>query len=132
MSLSSDDGRLERAGLARRRRRLRRRHGREEVAREEVVLLAVEVAAVLARALADARGELGVGDLAVVREVVERAERLCLFRGRGDAAAREGRGELGGREEARAVLVDREERLCLLYTSPSPRDGLLSRMPSSA
>ena len=25
-----------------------------------------------------------------------------------------------------------EARLCLLYTSPSPRDGLLSRMPSSA
>ena len=25
-----------------------------------------------------------------------------------------------------------EIRLCLLYTSPSPRDGLLSRMPSSA
>ena len=24
------------------------------------------------------------------------------------------------------------EQLCLLYTSPSPRDGLLSRMPSSA
>ena len=23
-------------------------------------------------------------------------------------------------------------RSCLLYTSPSPRDGLLSRMPSSA
>ena len=23
-------------------------------------------------------------------------------------------------------------RFCLLYTSPSPRDGLLSRMPSSA
>ena len=23
-------------------------------------------------------------------------------------------------------------RICLLYTSPSPRDGLLSRMPSSA
>src|SRR5665647_667133 len=23
------------------------------------------------------------------------------------------------------------ERVCLLYTSPSPRDGLLSRMPSS-
>ena len=28
--------------------------------------------------------------------------------------------------ESRGVL------LCLLYTSPSPRDGLLSRMPSSA
>ena len=26
----------------------------------------------------------------------------------------------------------RRPRLCLLYTSPSPRDGLLSRMPSSA
>ena len=26
----------------------------------------------------------------------------------------------------------REDDLCLLYTSPSPRDGLLSRMPSSA
>ena len=25
-----------------------------------------------------------------------------------------------------------KEYLCLLYTSPSPRDGLLSRMPSSA
>ena len=25
-----------------------------------------------------------------------------------------------------------EETNCLLYTSPSPRDGLLSRMPSSA
>ena len=25
-----------------------------------------------------------------------------------------------------------ERRTCLLYTSPSPRDGLLSRMPSSA
>ena len=28
-------------------------------------------------------------------------------------------------------LVDQVE-ICLLYTSPSPRDGLLSRMPSSA
>ena len=25
-----------------------------------------------------------------------------------------------------------EGKICLLYTSPSPRDGLLSRMPSSA
>ena len=27
---------------------------------------------------------------------------------------------------------DGEAGACLLYTSPSPRDGLLSRMPSSA
>ena len=26
----------------------------------------------------------------------------------------------------------RDNNVCLLYTSPSPRDGLLSRMPSSA
>ena len=25
-----------------------------------------------------------------------------------------------------------QTEICLLYTSPSPRDGLLSRMPSSA
>ena len=25
-----------------------------------------------------------------------------------------------------------KSQICLLYTSPSPRDGLLSRMPSSA
>ena len=30
------------------------------------------------------------------------------------------------------VFVTMVSRGCLLYTSPSPRDGLLSRMPSSA
>ena len=29
-------------------------------------------------------------------------------------------------------LTDDNYYICLLYTSPSPRDGLLSRMPSSA
>ena len=29
-------------------------------------------------------------------------------------------------------LVGEQPKHCLLYTSPSPRDGLLSRMPSSA
>ena len=28
--------------------------------------------------------------------------------------------------------IDKKYDICLLYTSPSPRDGLLSRMPSSA
>ena len=36
----------------------------------------------------------------------------------------------GGNEDP--LLGYREEPGCLLYTSPSPRDGLLSRMPSSA
>ena len=32
----------------------------------------------------------------------------------------------------KSVYVDELANYCLLYTSPSPRDGLLSRMPSSA
>ena len=35
----------------------------------------------------------------------------------------------GGYEEGRKLA---RTWACLLYTSPSPRDGLLSRMPSSA
>ena len=31
-----------------------------------------------------------------------------------------------------ATVATADNTLCLLYTSPSPRDGLLSRMPSSA
>ena len=29
-------------------------------------------------------------------------------------------------------FAEKKYKSCLLYTSPSPRDGLLSRMPSSA
>ena len=37
-------------------------------------------------------------------------------------------------EEAYEVAdaIEREDISCLLYTSPSPRDATLSRMPSSA
>ncbi len=38
-------------------------------------------------------------------------------------------------EQSNRILVEKERivvEACLLYTSPSPRDGLLSRMPSSA
>ena len=49
--------------------------------------------------------------------------------------------DTGSSEVQVAQLTDKIENLskhikqfknCLLYTSPSPRDGLLSRMPSSA
>ena len=36
--------------------------------------------------------------------------------------------DLGGRRIIKKIIYN----VCLLYTSPSPRDGLLSRMPSSA
>ena len=35
-------------------------------------------------------------------------------------------------ERVGGIKLLRKYRNCLLYTSPSPRDGLLSRMPSSA
>ena len=44
--------------------------------------------------------------------------------------------ESGNTQKVRKVLVDCDSDaliyLCLLYTSPSPRDATLSRMPSSA
>ena len=36
------------------------------------------------------------------------------------------------RNKITSLLEELPTRTCLLYTSPSPRDGLLSRMPSSA
>ena len=35
-------------------------------------------------------------------------------------------------DTAEIYAIPMREETCLLYTSPSPRDGLLSRMPSSA
>ena len=35
-------------------------------------------------------------------------------------------------DSARKLVETARNKVCLLYTSPSPRDGLLSRMPSSA
>ena len=43
-----------------------------------------------------------------------------------------GGGVLGSVKELNESLHEQLSTLCLLYTSPSPRDGLLSRMPSSA
>ena len=37
-----------------------------------------------------------------------------------------------GAKYERAYELPDQTQVCLLYTSPSPRDGLLSRMPSSA
>ena len=47
------------------------------------------------------------------------------------ARAREREELAAGQKELQTVEVDVLVG-CLLYTSPSPRDGLLSRMPSSA
>ena len=38
----------------------------------------------------------------------------------------------GESKSLKKPVYDDKSKTCLLYTSPSPRDGLLSRMPSSA
>ena len=53
---------------------------------------------------------------------------------RGTAGLREAVSRFEGRD-GDPLLIERaalKAAFCLLYTSPSPRDGLLSRMPSSA
>ena len=40
--------------------------------------------------------------------------------------------EMQGRHTFKVAKDASKLEVCLLYTSPSPRDGLLSRMPSSA
>ena len=42
------------------------------------------------------------------------------------------RAEASLRRAGLTVITCTDIKSCLLYTSPSPRDGLLSRMPSSA
>ena len=37
-----------------------------------------------------------------------------------------------GMQTSKTIIAVNKDEDCLLYTSPSPRDGLLSRMPSSA
>ena len=55
-------------------------------------------------------------------------------RGDGDIGADDDNGGDAGGGEQDIIVRDAEQREtgCLLYTSPSPRDATLSRMPSSA
>ena len=60
-----------------------------------------------------------------------RAGILGVGKGQKEAAASIG---LNKNQILKLVVMPQALRIiiCLLYTSPSPRDGLLSRMPSSA
>ena len=62
-----------------------------------------------------------------------RASVALLYASKGYAAVTEGRSYVIP-DDVKAVAFDvlNHRLICLLYTSPSPRDGLLSRMPSSA
>ena len=77
-----------------------------------------------------ADGDTGFGGLANVRQAVQGYE---------DAGAsaiqiedQEYPKRCGHTRNRKVISTEDMVRNCLLYTSPSPRDGLLSRMPSSA
>ena len=79
---------------------------------------------------------LGAGGFSVVRKVRHRqsaktyAMKIISVK-EGDADARGDKDE-HGKERMSVNEVTSEIDICLLYTSPSPRDATLSRMPSSA
>ena len=78
----------------------------------------------------DVGGDEDVGRAAsksIERRLARTLAKIAVDRGDGKAALREVFRKLRG-----GALRAGEDDGCLLYTSPSPRDGLLSRMPSSA
>ena len=78
----------------------------------------------------DALGAVAAGCSAIGLNFYENSRR-CVSLASSEAIIR----CIGREVKIVAVFVDPEVEevlTCLLYTSPSPRDGLLSRMPSSA
>ena len=64
--------------------------------------------------------------------VIVRSDGIVLTNDHVIANAEQIRVSLPGGGDFEAELIGTDPLACLLYTSPSPRDGLLSRMPSSA
>ena len=72
----------------------------------------------------------GVGDINIA---VDNGEVKGLLGPNGAGKSTTMRSLMGFLKSSEGHLsVEGINTLCLLYTSPSPRDGLLSRMPSSA
>ena len=98
----------------------------------EPATLAQRAGAVVAQ-LQDSRDEfLFVREEASV--TLRNLEPAALAQHAGAVAAQllDGDGSVRGEAAKTLGMLEPEVLACLLYTSPSPRDGLLSRMPSSA
>ena len=66
------------------------------------------------------------------RSFSEAIEKQVEYIGSNAAKAMVEKQVLSQQEAAKNDCEKTQTKVCLLYTSPSPRDGLLSRMPSSA
>ena len=64
--------------------------------------------------------------------IIKMAEEQAMISPFEDKQIREGKISFGVSSYGYDARVSNEFKICLLYTSPSPRDRLLSRMPSSA
>ena len=79
---------------------------------------------------ANAEGEIVVGGIEVqTRQVMENLKKVLALAG---ATLDDVCKSTVWLQDARDFGAFNRIYICLLYTSPSPRDGLLSRMPSSA
>ena len=67
-----------------------------------------------------------IGSIAVVTETVTKDSGMVRYSGSN------WRARLSEKSNSKSIDPGEKVTICLLYTSPSPRDGLLSRMPSSA
>ena len=71
-----------------------------------------------------------IAEVKIIRDGKVAIKRVQLL---GGNVEQEGeRGRLYYTFPKQLIEIVKESEVCLLYTSPSPRDGLLSRMPSSA
>ena len=71
--------------------------------------------------------------LHLIMDEIQAATRIKIKKPHQEVSTEQGRDTANTVELMKALLTGRQPPgSCLLYTSPSPRDGLLSRMPSSA
>ena len=123
--------------VARRKEKLAAVQARIEQAGGRATVIAADVLdrAAMLRAFDEAESAFGTVTILVNNAGVAHAHRAV------DLPAEEWRRVVGtnldavffwAQEAARRMLAAKQGGACLLYTSPSPRDGLLSRMPSSA